>query len=129
MHLSALGKQGIGKLAGLNLQKAHYAAERISRLDGFELAFASPYFNEFVVKTNLQPAKIEFELIKDKILGGLDLRNISSRATPRRGVFLFLQRDLKNHASNGGELDIIHKDWLQTSWITVSVNEIFHRFH
>ncbi len=73
MHLSALGKQGIGKLAGLNIQKAHYAAERVASLEGFELAFGAPYFNEFVVKTTLDPARINAELLKDKILGGLDL--------------------------------------------------------
>lgn len=73
IHLSALGKQGIGKLANLNIQKAHYAAERITSLAGFKLAFAAPYFNEFVVKTSLEPAKINAELLKDKILGGLDL--------------------------------------------------------
>ncbi len=73
IHLSALGKQGIGKLAGLNIQKAHYAAERVASLEGFELAFVAPYFNEFVVKTTLNPARINAELLKDKILGGLDL--------------------------------------------------------
>lgn len=73
MHLSALGKQGIGELANLNLQKAHYAAGQISQLPGFELAFSAPFFNEFVVRTQLEPAKINAALAQDKILGGLDL--------------------------------------------------------
>lgn len=73
MHLSALGKEGIGEVARLNLQKAHYAAGQIAKLPGFELAFQAPYFNEFVVKTRLEPAKISSELLKDKILSGLDL--------------------------------------------------------
>ncbi len=73
MHLGALGKAGIGKLSRLNLQKAHYAAARISALPGFEPAFPTPYFNEFVVKTDMEPARINAELLKDKILGGLDL--------------------------------------------------------
>ena len=73
MHLSALGKEGIGKLSRLNLQKAHYAAERIAALPGFQLAFPVPYFNEFVIKTSLEPAKVNAELLKDRILGGLDL--------------------------------------------------------
>jgi glycine dehydrogenase subunit 1 len=73
MHLSALGKQGIGQLSQLNLQKAHYAAERICAVPGFELAFTSPFFNEFVIKTQISPDKITAELLKDKILGGLDL--------------------------------------------------------
>jgi glycine dehydrogenase subunit 1 len=73
MHLSALGKQGIGQLSQLNLQKAHYAAERICAVPGFELAFTSPFFNEFVIKTQISTDKITTELLKDKILGGLDL--------------------------------------------------------
>jgi len=73
MHLSALGKQGIGQLSRLNLHKAHYAAEKIGQLEGFELAFASPYFNEFVIKTELDPAVINAQLAKEKILGGLEL--------------------------------------------------------
>lgn len=73
MHLSALGKTGIQKLANLNVQKAHYAADQIGELDGFELAFSSPFFNEFVIKSSLSPQKINTELLKHKILGGLDL--------------------------------------------------------
>lgn len=73
MHLSALGKAGLRKLADLNLQKAHYAADQIGKLDGFEPAFSSPFFNEFVIKSALSPQKINAELLKQKILGGLDL--------------------------------------------------------
>jgi glycine dehydrogenase subunit 1 len=60
-------------LSQLNLQKAHYAAERICAVPGFELAFTSPFFNEFVIKTQISTDKITTELLKDKILGGLDL--------------------------------------------------------
>ncbi|MHB1652148.1 MAG: aminomethyl-transferring glycine dehydrogenase subunit GcvPA [Desulfitobacteriaceae bacterium] len=73
MHLSALGKTGLHELANLNLQKAHYAATQIAALPGMELAFSAPYFHEFVIKTELEPQKINAELLKDKIIGGLDL--------------------------------------------------------
>ena len=73
MHLSALGKAGIGKLARLNLQKAHYAADQIAQLPGFEIALTAPYFNEFMIKTALEPAKITTQLLKEKIVGGLDM--------------------------------------------------------
>lgn len=73
IHLSALGKSGLREMANLNLQKAHYAAKQISNLPGMKLAFASPYFHEFVIKTELEPARINAELLKDKIIGGLDL--------------------------------------------------------
>ncbi len=73
MHLSALGKEGIGKLARLNLQKAHYAAAQITQLPGYELPFSTSFFNEFIIKTTLEPAKITAELLKEKIVGGLDM--------------------------------------------------------
>ncbi|MDA8228268.1 MAG: aminomethyl-transferring glycine dehydrogenase subunit GcvPA [Desulfitobacterium hafniense] len=73
IHLSALGKAGLSNLAYLNLQKAHYAAKQISSLPGMNLAFEAPFFNEFVIKTEINPSKINQELIKHKIVGGLDL--------------------------------------------------------
>lgn len=73
MHLSALGKTGVVELAYLNLQNAHYAAREITKIPGMRLAFAGPFFHEFVIETKLEPAKINALLLKDKIIGGLDL--------------------------------------------------------
>lgn len=73
MHLSALGKQGIRQLANLNLQNAHYAAREIARIPGMEIAFSGPFFHEFVIKTKIEPAKVNASLLKDQIIGGLDL--------------------------------------------------------
>lgn len=73
IHLTGLGKKGLKDMANLNLQKAHYAAQEISRLPGMKLAFNQPFFHEFVIETTASPAKINKELLKDKIIGGLDL--------------------------------------------------------
>lgn len=73
MHLSALGKNGLKELANLNLQNAHYAAQEIAKIPGMSLAFAGPFFNEFVVKSQIEPAKINSVLLEDQIIGGLDL--------------------------------------------------------
>ena len=73
MHLSGLGKAGLKELANLNLQNAHYAAREIAKIPGLSLAFAQPFFHEFVVKTTIEPAKINETLLKDGINGGLDL--------------------------------------------------------
>ena len=51
VYLSMLGNQ-LKDLANLNLQKAHYAYEKIRQLNNFEPAFSSPFFNEFVIKCN-----------------------------------------------------------------------------
>ncbi|MDP7348713.1 MAG: hypothetical protein QF735_10790, partial [Phycisphaeraceae bacterium] len=50
IYLSVLGKQGLRKVAELCYHKAHYAADRIVALTGYELAFPdAPFFCEFVV--------------------------------------------------------------------------------
>jgi glycine dehydrogenase subunit 1 len=54
--MSALGKQGVQEIAKLNMQKAYYAKNEIAKLDGYEIVFARPVFNEFVVKV---PGSVE----------------------------------------------------------------------
>jgi glycine dehydrogenase subunit 1 len=73
IHLAGLGKKGLREMANLNLQKAHYAAQEIAKLPNMRLAFSSPFFHEFVVKTDVSPSKLNEELLKHKIIGGLDL--------------------------------------------------------
>lgn len=73
IHLTGLGKKGLRKMANLNLQKAHYAAQEIAKIPGMSLAFSAPFFHEFVIRTEISPAKINAELLKHKIIGGLDL--------------------------------------------------------
>lgn len=78
IHLTGLGKKGLKDMANLNLQKAHYAAQEILKLPGMRLAFAQPFFHEFVIETEVSPAKINKALLKDKIIGGLDLSRFYS---------------------------------------------------
>ncbi len=51
MYLSAMGRHGLAKAASLCVDKAHYAAERIAAVKGFELRFCAPFFKEFAVRT------------------------------------------------------------------------------
>lgn len=51
IYMSAMGRSGIRQAASLCLDKAHYAADRIAKLDGYELRFDAPFFKEFVVRT------------------------------------------------------------------------------
>ena len=77
VYLSLLGKSGFTKVANLCYQKAHYAAEQISKLDGFELAFPdTPFFHEFVVKTPKPVSEINLHLQNHWILGGYDLGQV-----------------------------------------------------
>jgi glycine dehydrogenase subunit 1 len=74
IYLSAVGKTGLKQVAELNLQKAHYAADRISKIPGFKLLFSGPYFNEFVIECPKNPEQINKKLLKNNIIGGLALK-------------------------------------------------------
>ncbi len=73
VYLATMGKRGVQEVARQNLQKAHYAASRISRLDGFDLQFASPFFNEFVVRTPRPADQVTERLLEQKMIGGVAL--------------------------------------------------------
>ena len=75
IYLCALGKKGIAELGNLNLQKSHYACERLSALNIFEPSFQKPFFNEFVLNArgNRRINKINEYLLTKGIIGGLDI--------------------------------------------------------
>jgi len=73
VYLSTLGKQGLRQVADLCVQKAHYAAEAISSLPGYELPFDVRFFKEFVVKTPKPVPEINRRLLARNVIGGLDL--------------------------------------------------------
>jgi glycine cleavage system P protein (glycine dehydrogenase) subunit 1 len=73
IYLCLLGKNGLKALAERNLALAHYAAGRLAAVPGASTPFASPFFNEFVVKTPGNAEEILRELRREKILGGVNL--------------------------------------------------------
>jgi glycine dehydrogenase subunit 1 len=74
IHLAALGKTGIRQLAELCYHKAHYAADRIAGLDGYQLVGSEPFFQEFVVRCPAPVGAINDYLLTEwGIIGGFDL--------------------------------------------------------
>jgi glycine dehydrogenase subunit 1 len=73
VYLSLMGKAGLKKVAELCYQKAHYAADQISGLDGYHLWNQGPFFHEFVVACPRPVGEINKRLLKYDILGGYDL--------------------------------------------------------
>jgi glycine dehydrogenase subunit 1 len=49
-HLATIGRQGFVDVARLCLQKAHYARMTLGAIEGAELVFDGPHFNEFVLR-------------------------------------------------------------------------------
>jgi glycine dehydrogenase subunit 1 len=74
IYMEAMGKQGLQEVAMQNAQKAAYAAKRIAEIDGFEIAFSSPTFNEFVVRSPGSADELLTKLRNENgIVGGLAL--------------------------------------------------------
>ena len=76
VYLSLMGPKGMQALGQAIMQKAQYAAKRISELDGIEVGLSSPFFKEFVVnfeKTGKSVGDINKALLEKKIFGGKDI--------------------------------------------------------
>jgi glycine dehydrogenase subunit 1 len=73
IYLSLLGRTGLRRVAELCYHKAHYAAEKISRVKGYSLGFDGPYFHEFVLRCPKPVEEINDHLLEHGFLGGYDL--------------------------------------------------------
>jgi glycine dehydrogenase subunit 1 len=71
--LSLLGKKGLRQVAELCYQKAHYAAQQLSQIDGIGLCFTEPFFHEFTLCVDRPVAEVNAYLLEHGILGGYDL--------------------------------------------------------
>lgn len=75
IYMSLLGKNGLEQVANLCYQKAHYAADLISKIPGYEVMHTAPFFHEFTVKCPRPVSEINDSLLDSGILGGYDLGN------------------------------------------------------
>ena len=50
VYLSLLGRQGLLEVSQVCCDRAHYAAERLTQIDGLSLAFDRPFFKEFTLR-------------------------------------------------------------------------------
>ena len=73
IYMALMGKAGLREVAQHNLSKAEYAKQRIGDLQGFEIPFSAPTFNEFVVKADEGSAAVLERLEERGILGGIAL--------------------------------------------------------
>lgn len=73
VFLSVVGKEGLKEMANLSLQKAHYLAERLGKLAGYEIAFRGPFFKEFTLKTKRPASEIVHGMLEHGFLAGVDL--------------------------------------------------------
>ena len=74
IYVSTLGKQGLARVGELSTAKAHYAAERLTKVPGVSLRFAKPYFKEFVLTLPKSPERVVTKLAREGILAGVPLK-------------------------------------------------------
>ncbi len=70
--MSSIGKNGIKKMAVLNMQKARYAKQKLEETD-IEVISEGAFFNELVVKLPENIAIVNEKLLDKGIIGGYDL--------------------------------------------------------
>ncbi len=73
IYLSLLGKEGLRRLAEINLSNAEYLKSELAKIDGVTLAFGGPTFNEFVISVNTDTDALCGALVKEKIFAGVPL--------------------------------------------------------
>lgn len=73
VYLATVGKHGMRQVAEACYHKAHYAAQIIQDLPGYEVDLEPPFFKEFVVRCPRPPAEINRLLLERDIIGGLDV--------------------------------------------------------
>lgn len=75
VYLAVMGKEGLRETAYQNVQKAHYAAERLSQIEGVKLPFQAPFFNEFVLEMPIgtDVEKVNQQLLNKGFIGGYAL--------------------------------------------------------
>ncbi len=73
MYLALMGKTGLRDVAALNLERSRELATAVSSVEGIDLRFDAPFFNEIVVDVHAPAAGVLAALRERKILGGVDL--------------------------------------------------------
>lgn len=74
VYLTAMGKTGLRQVAELCYHKAHYAADSLSKLPGYQILNGQPFFKEFPLRCPGSVDKINEHLLDDwGIVGGYDL--------------------------------------------------------
>jgi glycine dehydrogenase subunit 1 len=70
--MTAIGKKGVKDIAYHNIQKAHYAKQKLEE-SGFNVVYSETFFNEFVVRLSKPIKEVNKKLLSKGIIGGYDL--------------------------------------------------------
>ncbi len=75
VYMALMGREGIKEVATQSITKAHYLAQEITKIEGFELAYPQQtFFKEFVVKTPIPAEEIIEKALNHNIYAGVDMK-------------------------------------------------------
>ncbi|MDC3413411.1 aminomethyl-transferring glycine dehydrogenase subunit GcvPA [Aquibacillus sp. 3ASR75-11] len=89
--MSSLGKQGLKKMAWLNMQKARYAKAQF-QANGFSSPFTGSFFNEFVINVPITVKELNEQLLERGFIGGFNLEQVDPT---RKGEMLIAVTELR----------------------------------
>ena len=70
VYMAVMGPRGLRETAEQCYSKAHYAAEQIGGIRGFELKYKGEFFHEFLTECPCDPELLVERLAQEEILGG-----------------------------------------------------------
>jgi glycine dehydrogenase subunit 1 len=73
VYLDAMGMRGLRQVAESSMSKAHYLAEKLTKLEGFTLVYQGEFFHEFVTTCKGNVDNVLSSLAERGILGGYPL--------------------------------------------------------
>ncbi len=76
VYMATVGPEGFREVSRAAYQNAHYLAARLTELDGFELGYSEPFFNEFTITTPIPARHVNARLLDAGIIGGYDLGQV-----------------------------------------------------
>ena len=82
VYLALLGKQGMAEVAELCCRKAHYAAEKLTELNGVELMFDRPFFKEFTLRVEGRVSEIVQRAYEAGFYLGPELSRLATSEEP-----------------------------------------------
>lgn len=73
VYMTTMGKQGLKEVAMQSMQKAHYAAEKLTASGKYKLVSDQPFFHEFAIEGENNPHGIQDRLLEKGFLAGFGI--------------------------------------------------------
>ena len=74
VYVSTLGAKGMIDIAKKNMERSRTLMSLLSKVKGVEIVFDNVHFNEFVIRTPMNASKLNAELLKKGVMGGVPLK-------------------------------------------------------